>query len=535
MRYRKIVRPLALGLASLLAVTACGSGSTGSDSDPSQSFVIGAGEVDGIDPVQTKTLTAQFVVANLYANLVEQEFAPAEGGYLAPTGDYINGIIDSYEISEDGAVLTFHLVDGLTFADGSPLTADDVVYTMQRTLSDASYVSGSSTVFMHISDATSQIVALDESTVEVTLDSAAPALNAFLALGTFGVLNSEVGEANAGADGAATEFFVRNATPSGPFALDSWVDGESVRLVKNDNYVHADEVSAEEITVLNLPDEDQRYLALRNGDIDIALDLSPRLVAEAEKDPALKVYSIPGNTIYYLGLNPNIAPFDDPLVRQAIAAAVPYELLMQEVLLGQASAAYGVAPYGMSTSIAPSPSETQYTTDVEEAKRLLEQAGVNDLTVDLSISSADTVAVDSAVYIQSALAEAGITVNITQLADADFETRSKNQELGFFMANWASWVQDPFFQMRALLLTDRATNRTGFANAEFDSLVLEGIVEGDEAERERLSAEAQQIVIDEASFIGLFTRNTTIVTRADVTGIAVADDSLLRLRHLDRN
>jgi len=534
MRRKHIAPILAAALTGLVALSGCQGGSQGDSGGRSHSFIIGAGEVDGLDPVQTKTMTAQMVVANLYANLIEQKMVPVADGYLDGTEEYVNSIVKSYETSADGKVLTFTLADGLTFADGSPLTADDVVYTMKRTLSDASYVSGSSTVFMHISDAEKQIVAVDPATVRVTLDSPAPALNAFLALSTFGILNAEKGTANAGANGAATEFFVKNATPSGPFTLESWNAGESVKLAKNPKYVHAGDVYPEQLTILNMADEDQRYLALKNGDIDVALDLSPRLVKEASSEPALTVHSMPSNTLYYLGMNAKVAPFDNKLVRQAVAAAVPYELLMQEVLLGQASPAYGVVPHNMATSTAPSETATQYQTDPQRAKQLLAQAGVSNLTVDLSISSADPISVDSAVHIQTALAQAGIKVQIKQLADADFETKSKAQELGFFVANWASWVQDPFFQMRALLLTDRATNRTGFANAEFDKLVLDGIAEGDKARRDELSAQAQRIVVDEASFVGLFTKNLTVVTRSDVDGITLADDQLLRLKYLSR-
>lgn len=532
---RIITACLAAGVAGAVALAGCGSGGGGGDdADTARSFVIGAGDVDGIDPVQTKTLTAQMVVANLYANVVEQEFTRGPDGYLQGTGEYINGIVDEYDVSDDGDVLTFRLVEGLSFADGSALTADDVVYTMQRTLSDASYVSGSSSVFLHIDDAESQIEALDEHTVQVRLNTAAPAANAFLSLGTFGILDAATGHANAGADGAATEFFVKNATPSGPFTLESWSEGESVQLRKNDHYVHADEVFAEQITVLNMPDEDQRFLAVRNGDIDIALELSPRLVREAESDPSLMVYSIPSTRFYYMGLNPKIEPFDDPLVRQAVATALPYETLMNEVMLGQASAAYGPVPHGMDTSIAPSQTATQYERNLDEARRLLDEAGVDELTIDLSISSADQIAVDSAVYIQSALSEIGVHVRISPMADADFETRSKDEQLGFIISHWSSWVQDPFFQMRALLLTDRQTNRTGFANAEFDDLVLRGIDEGDPQAREQLSAQAQQIVVDEAAFVGLFKVNEAVVTRPDVDGITQADDMLLRLRYLTR-
>ncbi|WP_111719548.1 ABC transporter substrate-binding protein [Homoserinimonas sp. OAct 916] len=538
MIHSRIARAAALGLVGLVALAGCQAEVPGEEAgqevEVSRTFVIGAGEVEGLDPILTKSYTALQATANLYAGLVEEEFEPVEGGYLATTGKHINGVIESTETSEDGRTLTYRLVDGLTFADGTPLTSEDVVYSMKRTLSEASYVAGSSSIFMHISDAESQIVAIDESTIEVTLDAQSPALNKFLAQSTFSVVSADAGMANPGKDGSATDYFTNNATPSGPFALEDWAGAESMTLVKNSNYVHAEDVFAEKITILNMPDLDQRYLAVKNGDIDVALQLTPRLVQEAASDEALRVLTMPSGFFYFLGMNPKVAPFDNDVVRQAIAKAIPYEQLMEEVMLGQASPAYGIVPNNMETSIAPDDKTTQYETNTAAAKKLLEDAGLEGLAVELSVSSSDQISVDSAVYIQSALAEIGVTVNISKMAEVDFITSSYSQKLPFLIGNWVSSVQDPFFQMRAVLLTDRATNQTGFSNAKFDELVLTGIDEGDDAERERLSALAQQIVIDEAAFVNLFAMDTSVVTRADVSGIALRSDQLFQLRYLTR-
>ena len=530
----RIRSALAFGTAAAI-LAACGNTSTPDEqASANSSFIVGAGEVDSLNTVTTKTVTAQMVAANIYGNVIEEAFAESPEGYLRPTGEYLNALVEDYTVSDDGAELTFTLREGLTFADGSPLTSEDVVFTMQRTLSDASYVSGSSAVFMRISDPTAQITAEDETTVSVKLDGPAPAIDQFLALSTFGVVSAAAGAEEPGDDGWANAYFDQNATASGPFSVSGWSASESITLLKNPEYAFAEEVFADEVTILNMPDEDQRYLAVQNGDIDVALDLSPQLISAAEENEALTVHSIPSNTLYYVGLNPSVPPFDNLAVRQAIALAIPYETLIEEVMYSQASPAYGVVTSEIETSLAPGPDAFAYETDLEAARDILRDAGIENLSVDLSLSSGDTISSESAVYIQAALSEIGVNVNINQMADADFHTRSNNQELGFFIANWASWAQDPFFQMRALLLTDRATNRTGFANTEFDDAVLAGIVASDQAERQELSERAQQIVLEEIPMAGLFTVNYRVVTRNDVKGIALGSDTLPQLRYLSR-
>ena len=496
-------------------------------------FVIAGGEVDVIDPIQIKSFTAQTVDANLYGTMVEQVFAPAGNGYLAPTGKFRKGLANDYDVAADGTI-TFKIGGNLTFSDGSALTARDIVYSLRRTLTAPSYVRVSNSYFLRISDPGSQITALDEQTVQVKPNGPSPSVDRFFSLLTYSILSASAGEGNAGENGAATKFFAAKATPSGPFLLENWSGSESVTLVKNKRYLHADDVKADKITILNMPDESQRLLALRNGDIDIALSMSPRVADTASKDPSLVVYKTAGTNVYFLGLNPTVAPFDNKSVRLAIAQAVPYDLLMREVMFGQARAAYGPAPYGMGGSLAPDANATQYKMNPEAARALLAEAGVSNLTVDLSISSSDQIASASAVYIQYALAKIGITVNIRALASADFQTKAGKHQLGMFISSWSSWVQDPFFQMRATLVSGQPTNQIGFSNADFDKLVTTGTLETDEVKRLQLSKQAQQIAIDEADFVGLFVANSLIVARSDVGGVALGDDLVMRMKYLTR-
>lgn len=515
-----------------LVLSACGVSNHSSPEEVDRDFVIGWGDVEGIDPIQYKSEPASLVVANIYDGVLQQNFTEADG-YLDGQREYTGSLAESIEYSEGGEVATIKLRDGLRFADGSPLTSADVVYTIHRTLSDASYVAGSSKFFMHISDPESQVVALDDRTVQITLDSPSASHEAFLALHSFGILQAAAGEANAGDDWAKS-FFVANATPSGAFDLAGWEPGQRVVLQRNENYYDAGSVFADSVTIQNIPDSNQLMLAVKSGDIDVAVGLSPRQVSELENDPAVDVVTVPTSWIMYLGMNNDIAPFEDVRVRQAIASAIPYDEIRKAVMMGYAQASYGAVPYGMETSIAPDAETSAWETDLDLARKLLAEAGATDLTITLSIPSSSSIGKDVATYVQAALAEIGVTVVIEQLADADFQTKSSSHELSFFFDNWFSWSEDPFYQMRALFLTDRVTNSTGYSNKAFDDAVLAGIVEVDPAKRQQLSSTAQQLLIDESPAAFLFTQDFLVVTTKGVSGITVGDDLMFRLKYLHR-
>lgn len=528
-------KPL-LGLAAAVAASAvvlagCAGSTPATEAD--RSFVIGAGDVESIDAITFKSNFAATINANVYAGPLEQQFEEADG-YLMGLDEFEPHLLESIEWNDDETVATLTLVEGLTFADGEPLDSSDLAYTLRRTLGDASYVSGSNRLFMRISDPEAAVAIVDESTVAVTLDAPSAAFERFLSLNTYGIVNAEIAEANAGDDGWAKEFFSRNATDSGPFAIDSWDFGQTMILTKNDNYLHADEVWADSVTIQNIPDVNQRYLAVANGDIDIAMDLPPQLLVQAESNPALKVTRMPSAELTYLGMNNAVAPFDNPLVRRAISYAIPYETIRDEVMLGYAGGAYGAVTSTMETSLALDAETGAYDTDLDEARDLLAQAGVGDISVPLTVRSSVREYVDAATYIQEALAEVGITVQIVLMDDAEYQTALTNKEIGFFFAGWSSWGEDPFFQIRALFETGRVTNPVGYSNPKVDAAIAAGIQEADPELRQQISAEAQQIIIDEAPVAFLYVRDQPIVSRVDVSGFTRTVDGLLRLKFLTR-
>jgi peptide/nickel transport system substrate-binding protein len=524
--------PLAAVVSTALLASACAGATPTSSSGGSASFVIGAGDVDSLDTIHFKSDTAYTVDANLYASVLQQTFQPQDG-YLRGTSNYVPALADSFTVSPDGKTATIHLRSGLKFADGSPLTSDDVAYTVQRSLSKAGYTSAF-LPYLGIANPQTDITAPDPSTVRIVLTRSSPLLQKFLAFQTFGVLNKKTAEANKGASGWATDYFAKQSTPSGPYQISSWDPAQKIALTKNPNYYDAANTKASSVTIQNMPNVDQRYLALKNGSIDVALNLPPKLVAEAAKDPNLTVYKIPTSKSIYMGMNNTDPALSNKLVRQAISYAVPYDALRQQVMQGYAGAADGPVPSTMVTSLDPSGTKSAYPTDIGKAKALLAQAGVNGLHLTLSVQASDAKATQGATFMQSSLAQAGITVDIAQLTDSDYTTKLSANQLQMFMGAWYSWGEDPIYQMNFLLRSGVPTNYAKYANPQVDQDIMQGVLSTDAAQRQALSQDAQRQIIDDAPWAFLYTEDQLVVTAKNVHGITRPDDGFLRFADLYR-
>jgi peptide/nickel transport system substrate-binding protein len=517
---------------SVVGLSACsGSSSSSATSAHSTSFIVGAGGIDNLDPVQFKTVAAYTVDANVYASLLKQKFVP-HNGYLKGTTDTKPSLAKSVSTSADGKTVTFTLRNGLKFANGDPITADDVVYSLKRALSDAGYTSALAP-YMGIKDG-SAVSAASASTVQIKLAHPSALIKRFIAFQVFGVLDKSKAMAHKGSGKWATDYFSQHATSSGPYKIASREKGKQITLKQNPNYYAAGDVKASSVTIKNIPNANQQYLALKNGAIDVALGLTPELVAKAKKNPNLKVYDLPTSYIHYLGMNNKDKVLSNTLVRRAISYAIPYHALTSKVMHGFARTAYGPVSAGMPTAINKAGTKLAYPTDITKAKELLAKAGVKNLHLTLSVRASNGSAVKSATFIQSALAKIGIGVHINKLTDPKYDTKLNHKQLQMFIASWYSWGNDPFYQMDFLLHCGSATNAANYCNDKVDKDIEQGIVTTNHAKRVSLSHDAQKRVIADAPWAFLYTSDVLIATRKGVAGITDANDNYVRFAYLTR-
>ncbi|HLU63398.1 MAG TPA: ABC transporter substrate-binding protein [Protaetiibacter sp.] len=533
---RRIVASAALVLTGAVALSACSPGASepsGGDDGTKKPLVISLdSSVDILDPQAWRTPASMVTTGSLVEQLIEQTYSVSSDGLVqvGTIDGFENALAESHEFSEDGTVLTVKLREGLTFTDGSPLTAEDVVWTLHRGLEGPGYIK----VLYPMVGLTSidQVVALDELTVQITTPFATPLLPKLLAMQPFGILSKESADEHGTADDVwAAEWFRENDNSSGPYTVSAYDPTTSITLTPNPAYYDQDAIKNGGITIQFVSDPAQRALLLQSGEIDLAQGLPLDQVKELESVEGLTVVSESSNRLEYLGFNTSIAPFDNPAVRQAVALALPYDTFVDEVMYGYANAATGVVPAGMVTHSADAGAFEQ---DLDAARALLQKAGVGEFTTTLSFKQSSGVESRAAVYIQSALAEIGITVQITPLPDAEFTQRTNARELPMYLNNFLGWGADPFYQMKSLVGTGSGTNFTSYGNAELDALIQRGFETLDADERDAISAEAQRIIYEEMPFVPVWNPDWTFVVRDGVSGLTKDNTEQLRLQYLTK-
>jgi peptide/nickel transport system substrate-binding protein len=479
-------------------------------------------DLDELDPHYFKSIPSYFAVCNLYDNLFGYDYKELEGGGLTPVADEAGDwvlkpwLLDSWEVSDDQKTLTFKLKPGLTFSDGSPLTAKDVKATWDRGAGDTSPYSKTVLNLMTVMSP-DQITAPDDTTVVVALEKPTVFALKMIAVNVLDIMSAAALEAHATADDpTAHNWFKTNTLGSAAYTLTNWTPGVSWEFVPNPNFAQPEALKNGGIINRVVPSPQERLSLLLNGDVDLSFNLLPKDLADLRDNPDIRLFNFDVPWPYYLGMNNRIPPFDTKEVRQAVSHAIPYQTIIDQVMFGFAKPVKSPVAEGMPTS---DYSFWKYDGGPAKAKEVLATAGISDVTFDIAVLIGFAQNEQIAVWIQSALAEAGITANVKKMTDAEYYDNFNKGQLQGFLGEWYSWVNDPMYHMYFnFLSTNTATNATGYNNPKVDEIVLSGLYETDAAKREALSKEAQQIIVDDAPWGLLFQVNYVVAGGKNISG-----------------
>jgi len=491
-------------------------------------------DIDHVEPMQFRSLGAYDATANLYEPLIAQELVANPNGELIGQRQFEGAGAESFEVSADGTVFTFHMRPDAMFADGTLVTADDYKYTFDRAMQGPGYI-GLLTPFMALASPDS-VQVIDEATLEITTSRPAALTETIIAFQVFGAMSKATGDANATDDDPWADAWTHtNANSSGPYIISEWNAGTEYVFEPNPNYWRGPDWFQNSGLVFRVvPDAATREQLLRAGDVDVALGIPFSDLEDLDADPDITIHAIPTTRIYHLGMNLNKEPFDDVKVRQAISMAIPYEAIFENVIYG-----YGLRP----TSPIPEGMEghtdefwTYGEGDVDAAKALLTEAGFPEgFETELTVPQEDQTRVDAATWVQAGLAEIGITVTINAVPTAEYSGLINSHELPFFIQEWYSWGNDPFYQLTWNFKCGSFPNFVNFCSEELDQIIEEGTFSRDPVRRAELAKRAQEILVTEAVWAYLYQPAWIVATRADVTGIALFDDLTLRYGFLGKN
>ncbi|WP_041073281.1 ABC transporter substrate-binding protein [Bacillus sp. OxB-1] len=457
--------------------------------------IVDLNDAQGLDPHSETNAQSMHYIENMYNTL----FKYKEGTYGEIEGD----LVEDYEISEDGKLYTLKLHKGVKFHNGEDLTSDDVKYSIERIVEQL--------VRAPQFEAVESIEMPDEYTVVIHLEKPVAPFLTFLAYPMNAIVNKTVVEENGGS--------LDNADAgSGPFKLVHWKKDQEMVLERFEDYFKEGFPYLDKVVWKSVPDETSRTTAIRNKEIDIILQLSPKDIQLLSKADGLTVEPVTGTYWEYIGLNVAEGPLKEKEVRQAIATAIDREAMNATVKFGQATILTGgpIPPghwaYG---ELDAYPKQ-----DIEKAKSLLKEAGYEngfDITLKVGQNKAQ---VDAAQVVKQQLQPLGINVEILQQEDSIFFDALGKKDFEMSIVGWVGFV-DPDEFLYNIFHTDEVWNQQGYSNPEVDQLLEEGRATADQAERFEIYKEAQSIIVDEAPMVFLYANQHASAIRDGVNGFDV--------------
>ena len=456
-------------------------------------------EWDGLDPHRASTEATFQVLNNVLDTLT----------FYNDDMELIPWLAESWERSEDGLTWTFNLREGVMFSDGSELTSEDVVWSLER-LIDPEISSGNA---FRVGGEGTTIEAVDDYTVEITTETPLATLpNSLGSNKSTGIMP---------ADSANEDGTIDVPIGSGPFVI-SEVEG-TTRLVleRNENYWQEDLPYLDAVEITPITDDAARELALEGGEVDWIFTIAPQNLEALQQDEDIEVETAPRLSYDYFGLNLNREPFDDVRVRQAIAYAIDREQICDGAFFGLCEPIHGPTASGSPWYFPYAP----YERDLDQARSLLEEAGYPDgfdMTIMPVVGFDETVR--GAQIVAQQLAEVGINVEIEPEETATFLERQSGGDFDAFMWSWLGLTdaEDYFYLQHR---TDQSFNFTGYSNEEFDALVDEGRTLSSFDERYEVYQQANEILVDDAPYIYMYAKQEVKAWSPAVNGFTVRPDS----------
>ncbi|MFI6283400.1 ABC transporter substrate-binding protein [Streptomyces sp. NPDC051018] len=407
---------------------------------------------------------------------------------------------------------------GVTFHDGTPLTAEDVAFSLGRNL-DTKAGSFWSGAYENVSS----VKATGPLEVTVTLEKPDVLFNAYMS-SPAGIVDSK---ATVTAKGKAYGTPAGGVNCVGPFSLGTWEKGQSMTLTRDDEYFdEARRAKAKEVVFRFVRDPAAMVNGLLSDSIDGSWFLPPS---------ALERLSSSGKgTVYYgkstQGFNAIVMNTDGPLkdirVRQALSMAIDREGIIDAVISGagepqKAPAVPGSWGYAQKTYQSAWDGLKVTEQDIEAAKKLVAEAGKPAKPIFVATTSAEAEVPVIGAEIQSAAKKIGLDVEIKAVPADQYNgvyTDEKAREgIDLYLTGWGTDFADPL-QMYQYFQTGHFYNFSGFSDPEYDELVAKAGRTSDEEERAKLVTAAQRIVVDELVWIPLYAPHNTLFLNKRLTG-----------------
>ena len=429
----------------------------------------GGGAEDSIDAHKPVADPDIMRVWNLYESLAVRRPDFAELEML---------LAESIEAGKTPKTWDIRLKEGLTFHNGKPVTADDVIFSLQRITDPKDPKVGAASIGYIDRGGLKK---MDDRTVRVPLQFANAGFPDDLGQYFNGIV--------------PVDYDPANPVGTGPYKYESFTPGEQSRFLKNPDYWEDGKPYSDELVIIDFTDDTARVNALLGGQVDAITTLPAAQIANVQANPAFKVLISETGAWQPFTMRIDAAPFDDNRVRQAFRLIVDRQQMVDQVLSGQGRIANDLyAPYDENFA-SDLPQREQ---DLEQAKSLLKQAGKEGLTVELVTAPVFQGIVEAAQVFAEQAKGAGVTVKLRKVDSGTF-----------YGDNYLKWpfAQD-FWATRVYLaqvaqgdLPNSPFNETHWGKGKFEDLIQQARAELDAAKRKEILVEAQTMQYEEGGYI----------------------------------
>jgi peptide/nickel transport system substrate-binding protein len=430
----------------------------------------------------------------------------ADGKALTPA------LAEKWTVSPDGLEYDFTLRDA-KFSNGDPVTADDVVFSLQR-------AAGEKSDWARFFKPITHYEVVDAKTIRMKLDKPfTPMLNN-LALFSGSIVPKKLVESDPN--------FFTHPIGSGPFKLVDWHKGEKMTFAKNENYWQKGKPAIDGAEVQIIAEDNARVLKLQAGEVDAIINVPYNQMSQLAANSDLKTGTADVFRIELVQLNTTKKPFDDARVRQALNYAIDEDALIKGVLYGHGKPAVSAIPIMAHHNEELKP----YPLDIDKAKKLLDEAGyAKGFTAKLLVPAGDVTYRQVATVLQDAWKKIGANIEIDAIEGSTqySTTKAGNYEMSLSYATSDTIDPDQLVGFTSVNPERANAFHTQWHDDRVNELYALERRTLDGPDRAKQFQEIEARVHDAAPFVFLYHAQATYATRANVDGFAVLPTSNYRL------
>lgn len=532
----------ALAVLAVVAVMAiaCGGdddddGDGGNGGDNDTPLVIARDmDINSMDPARAYCDTCQIYLTATYSTLIGLD--PKDNQTFIPR------VAEKWEGNPDRTQYTFHLNKNAKFADGTPLTSEDVKWSFERLAN----VKGSAAYFM---DGITSMETPDPQTLIVKLAAPDSSFLAKVNAPYAGITNSKLATANGATNGSdadttdkAEEWFLKNSAGSGPYTLVNYAEGDEIRLLRNENY-WGDKPALKEVIIKQVKDAVTQRQQLETGDADIAMQLDPD-TAKKVNNKSVIIKEVASFNFVYIALSPGAKDTKIDLnadIREAVRAALDYDGLIQVTLGGGGKKQAAPIPNGfLGTKNLPLPER-----DLTKAKQLMKDGGQpNGFEIDAIYPNVNVYGVDFNTMmqkVQTDLAEINIKLKLQPVEFSVFVAKIRGDGIPLSAIYFAPDHTDPIQYVQYFGMVPGApwSARAGGKDspmvnqAEVD-LAAKALATSDDEERAKLYESIGKEMIKDAIILPIVNPNLELAYRSNIDGMHYSACCNLEVARLKR-